>query len=225
MKINGAKCTILSPLQDKIEIDNEEVEHVEQFVFLSSVVPDTTLDVKQRIALASTAFGRLIATVWTKRYLSKSIKVRLYKAVILPIATYASETWTLRACDTRKLESFEMRCLRTVLGVSRRDRIPNVKIREELAIHQTITQFIKEKRLRWFGHVVRRPGGNYVLEAFKGTFDNTRHKGRPPKRWADQIREDTGLPVATAAKYAADRVRWRKINCQGKARGFTSCAV
>ena len=224
MKINGAKCKILSPLKDTIKIDNEEVEHVEEFVFLGSVVPDTTSDVKRRIALASAAFGRLISTVWNKRSISKAIKARLYKALILPIATYASETWTLKACDTRKLESFEMRCLRTILGVSRRDRIPNIKIREDLKITQTITQYIKEKRVRWFGHIARRPSGNYVAEAFKGTFTSKRLKGRPPKRWTDQIREDTGLPIATAAKYAADRVRWRRINCQRKARGLTSCA-
>ena len=144
--------------------------------------------------------------------------------LILPIATYASETWTLRACDTRKLESFEMRCLRTILGVSKRDRIPNAKIRDELNITQTISEHVKEKRLRWFGQVSRRPEQNYVAEAFNGTFTSNRNRGRPPKRWQDQIREDTGLPVATAVKYASDRAKWRGI-CHKTARGRKSCAV
>ena len=147
MKINGAKCKILSPINDDIEIDNETVEHVAQFVFLGSVLPDTTSDVARRIGLASSAFGRLIPTVWSKRSISRAIKARLYKALIVPIATYASETWTLRASETRKLESFEMRCLRTILGVSRRAKVPDRKIREDLKVQQTITDHIREKDL------------------------------------------------------------------------------
>ena len=225
MKINGAKCKILSPCQDRIDIDSEIVEHVTEFVFLGSIVPETAADVKRRIALASTAFGRLLPTIWSKRSISKSLKVRLYKALILPIAMYASETWTLKARDSRKLESFEMRCLRTILGVSRRDRIPNVRIREELEMNKIITECIKEKRLRWFGHIARRPNGNYVADAFTGSFKSKRPRGRPQKRWVDQIRDDTGLPIATAAKYAADRAKWRRLTCQRNARGSTSCAV
>ena len=88
MKINGAKCKILSPLEDQIQLANETVEHVKEFVFLGSVVPDTSSDVNRRIALVSTSFGSLIKTIWNKRSISKSIKSRLYKALILPIATY-----------------------------------------------------------------------------------------------------------------------------------------
>ena len=56
---------------------------------------------------------------------SEPLKVRLYHALILPIVTYAAETWTLTAEDTRRLEAFEMRCLRAILGVTRRDRLRN----------------------------------------------------------------------------------------------------
>ena len=38
---------------------NVNVDHVEEFVFLGSVVPDTSADVMRRIALAASAFGRL----------------------------------------------------------------------------------------------------------------------------------------------------------------------
>ena len=41
MKINGAKCKIISPSDQRIVIDGEEVEHVEEFVFLGSVVSNS----------------------------------------------------------------------------------------------------------------------------------------------------------------------------------------
>ena len=129
MKINGAKCKIMSPQTQPITLDGNEVEHVDNFVFLGSQLPSTSGDVKRRISLAATAFGRLRSTVWNRRDISRKLKCRLYNALILPIATYASETWTLRNEDVRRLECFEMRCLRAILGVSRRDRKTNQSIK------------------------------------------------------------------------------------------------
>jgi len=205
MKINGAKCKIISPSDQQINIDGQEVEHVEEFVFLGSVVPDSAADIKRRIALASVAFGRLREAIWKKKTISIPIKVRLYKALIEPIATYAAETWTLRAEDTRMLEVFEMRCLRAILGVTRRDRLSNDKIREALKVNNTISDVIRRKRLRWFGHITRRPTKSYVAQAYRQDFNSPRPRGRPPKKWITQVREDTGLPIATAERYAADR--------------------
>ena len=59
MQINGAKCKIISPSDQRKVIDGEEVEHVEAFVFLERVVLNSAKDVIRRIGLASTAFGRL----------------------------------------------------------------------------------------------------------------------------------------------------------------------
>ena len=43
----------------------------------------------------------------------------------------------------------------------------------------------------------------------KEDFDKRRNRGRPKKRWTDLIKEDTGLPVAIAGKYAKDGMKWR----------------
>ena len=43
MKINGTKFKIISPSDQRIVIDGEEIEHVEEFVFLGSVVPNNAL--------------------------------------------------------------------------------------------------------------------------------------------------------------------------------------
>ncbi len=219
MKINGAKCKILSPSDQRIVIDGQEVEHVEEFTFLGSVVPDSAADVKRRIGLASTAFGRLREAIWKNRSISNPLKVRLYNALIVPIATYASETWTLRADDIRKLEVFEMRCLRAILGVTRRDRLSNEHIRKNLQVKHTITEVTRYKRLRWFGHIARRPPESYVAQAYRQDFTNPRRRGRPQKRWINQVREDTGLPIATAERRASDRIDWRTVSCLERARG------
>ena len=93
MKINFDKCKVLTPSNDNIVIHGELLENVNNFIYLGSSVPDTTKDIERRIALAPTAFGRLRKSIWSKRDILLKLKLRLYRALILPIATCASETW------------------------------------------------------------------------------------------------------------------------------------
>ena len=120
MKINVGKCKVISNDQRNIMIEGNPVDKVTEFTFLGSVIPGSESDVKRRIMLASSAFGRLKESIWSKKNISRNLKMRLYQALILPIATYASETWTLRETEKQSLVSFEMRCLRSILGVSLR---------------------------------------------------------------------------------------------------------
>nr|CAD7458880.1 unnamed protein product [Timema tahoe] len=49
----------------------------------------------------------------------------LYRAYFIPIPTYGAEAWTLDKRETRKVEAMGMRFLRSMLAISRRDRIRN----------------------------------------------------------------------------------------------------
>ncbi|KAK3883301.1 hypothetical protein Pcinc_012338 [Petrolisthes cinctipes] len=218
LKINNKKCKILTDGDDNIRIDGEEVQRVNEFVFLGSMLPFTSKDVNRRIALASAAFGRLQRTVWSRRDISLKLKVRLYKSLILPIAIYAGETWTLRAEDTRRLEVFEMRCLRAIMGIRRIQRVTNEHIRRELNVNETITEIIRRKRLKWFGHTMRRPPESYIRRAYWGDFTARRPRGRPPKRWKDQIPEDLGLPLHRCEEMALNRGDWWEGAVRGRRR-------
>ena len=56
MKINAAKCKVLSPCCDPVTIGSNPVEHVENFLGLSET--NSLDEIKKRIAMASSAFGR-----------------------------------------------------------------------------------------------------------------------------------------------------------------------
>ena len=113
--------------------------------FLGSVVLGTSDDIARRVALASSAFGRLRESVWRRGDVSQRLKMRLFKALIVPIAIYGAEIWTLKAKDSRRLEVFEMRCLRAIRGVKLRDWLRNDDIREQLGAMPTITEVIRER--------------------------------------------------------------------------------
>ncbi|KAK3865205.1 hypothetical protein Pcinc_029177, partial [Petrolisthes cinctipes] len=80
LKINAGKSKTMSPSNEVIAIDNEDLEHVEEFTFLGSVVPGSESNIKWT-ALAAAAFGRLRRTVWNRRDVSRRLKIILYKAL------------------------------------------------------------------------------------------------------------------------------------------------
>ena len=73
---------------------------------------------------------------------SRQLKMRLYKALMLPFTIYRSEAWTLGKEDKRARLIVEMKVLRSVLLVARRQRMRNVDVRNMFNIAQTIEDVI-----------------------------------------------------------------------------------
>ena len=54
----------------------------------------------------------------------------LHNAMVVPTLLYGCETWTILKRHERKLQAFEMMCLRRVEGVTRKDRVRNEEVRK-----------------------------------------------------------------------------------------------
>ena len=80
---------------------------------------------------------------------------KVYSAVIRPALMYRAETWALKKAQERKLEVAEMRMVRWMCVVTRLDKIKNERIRGTTKVGE-ITNKIQERRLKWYGHVMRR---------------------------------------------------------------------
>jgi hypothetical protein len=133
-----------------ITIDNHVLEQVHSFIYLGGTIIDegstSEKDVKRRIGLAHGAMQAL-NPIWISKHISTTTKVSLYKVLVLSIALYSAETWTLKAKDLRRLNTFEMSCLRRILGVSRKHRLRNEHIRSALELDIPIQERIHTKRL------------------------------------------------------------------------------
>ena len=68
--------------------------------------------------------------------------------------TYGAETWTLKAQE-KKLDVAEMRMLRWMCGFTKLDKIRNERIWGTTKVGE-ITKKVQERRLKWYGHVMRR---------------------------------------------------------------------
>jgi len=58
----------------------------------------------------------------SSRLLSKNVKIKIYRIIILPVILYGYETWSLTLREERKLRVFENIVLRRIFG-TRRDEV------------------------------------------------------------------------------------------------------
>ena len=82
---------------------------------------DTELN--KRIGKAATKLGRLATRVWEKPKLTTKTKMAVYNACVVSTLQYGSEAWTTYSKQERKLNSFHLRSLRRILGISWRDKV------------------------------------------------------------------------------------------------------
>ena len=91
--------------------------------------------------------------------LSKTLKIKIYRTMILPVALYGCETWSLTLREERRLRVFESRVLRRVFGpkrdeVTREWRKLHNELRDLYSV-PNIVRVVKSIRMRWAGHVAR----------------------------------------------------------------------
>ncbi|KAF3661490.1 putative dnaJ -like protein subfamily B member 11-like [Capsicum annuum] len=83
-----------------------------------------------------------------------------------------------------------MRVLRWMCGITRADRVRNEAIRDKVGV-ASVEDKIREGRLRWFGHVMRRGTDAPVRRCERLALDGfMRGRGRPKKYWTEVIRRD-----------------------------------
>ena len=73
------------------------------------------------------AWGAL-KTVLSNRGLGVKAKKGLYEGIIVPTALYGAKAWDMRSPERRKVNVLEMKCLRSLFGVSRMDRVRNEEV-------------------------------------------------------------------------------------------------
>ena len=108
--------------QQPIIIRGQPVEVVDAFKYLGAVMEgkgEVLLDVEDKIAHASRAFGALCRPVFNDGNLSRRIKRVVYRAAVLEVLFYGAETWVNKRDATQKLESFYYKCLHRIMHITR----------------------------------------------------------------------------------------------------------
>jgi len=115
-----------TPLPVKIMRDQKQLDNVESFKYLGSILTNDgrcTCEIKCTISMAKAAFNKK-RTLFTST-LDLELRKKLVKCYVWSIALYGAETWTLRAVDQKHLENFEMWCWRRMEKISWTDHVRN----------------------------------------------------------------------------------------------------
>ncbi|KAI5088714.1 hypothetical protein C0J45_21286, partial [Silurus meridionalis] len=144
-------------------------------------------EVKKRVQAGWSGWRRVIAGVICDRRVSVRVKGKVYRTVVRPEMSYGLETVALTHCGCVSVYSVEARA-RCSLGVTTMDRIRNEFIRGTAHVGR-FGDKVREKRLRWFGHVQRRDIRYIGRRMLRMESPGRRKRGRP-RRFMDVVRED-----------------------------------
>jgi hypothetical protein len=116
-------------------------------------------EIKSRLRSGNASYHS-VQNLLSSRLLSKNLKIKIYRTIILPIVLYGCETWSLTLREERKLRVFENMVLTRIFGPRRDEvtgnwkRLHNEEL-NELYSSPNIVRVIKSRRMRWAGHVAR----------------------------------------------------------------------
>jgi hypothetical protein len=127
--------------------------------------------------------------------ISKTLKIKIYGIIILPVILYGCKAWSLTLRVERSLRVFEKRVLRKIF-VSKRDevtrewrRLHNKEL-NDLYSSSNFVRVINSRIIKWTRHVACMEESTGVYRVVVGKFEGKRQLGRPRRRWEDNIKMD-----------------------------------
>ena len=111
-------------------------------------------DVRHRANEGCKVLGALKG-VMKNRGLGMNVKKVLFEKAVVPTVMYGSESWGMKVTERQKLNVFEMKCLRSMTGVSWLDRVRNEVVRVRTGVRRELAAGVDMNVLRWFSHVER----------------------------------------------------------------------
>ena len=212
LKIHKGKTTYMTNYADNedILIGQQKIEKVTEFKYLGQTthLKDTTKEeIYARIRAGWSCFGKNKEILQDKQ-LPISLKKQVMDQCILPTMTYGCQTWSLNKQMTNKLRTAQRAMERKMLDLKLKDKIPCAEIRKRTKIIDIIEYTLKQK-WKWAGHIARLKDNRWTRRCTEWQpRRGKRSRGRPSRRWQDDITEKEGT---TWIRKATDRQRWKTL--------------
>ena len=129
----------------------------------------------------------------------------------------SAETFTLYRRHINRLSTVQLRHLRTIIGISWKDKVTNVEVLNRTNM-PSIESILAQIQLRWTGHVLRMPEERIPKALLYSELSlGKRTRGRLLLRYKDVVKRAiraAGIPDDWEC-LAKDRPAWRRLVQQG----------
>ena len=177
--------------QNEVQVGPDKLEVVASFCYLGDMLSaggGCKMAVTTRVKTAWKKFRELLP-VLTSRHLSYKTRGHVYSSCVRSAMLHASETWPLTKTNLQRLQRIDRAIIRQICSIKPED-VARVRSSELLAKLQLedLDLILRERRLRWFGHVARSSGA--IRTAYDMQIDGKRGAGRPKQTWKKLTEKD-----------------------------------
>ena len=140
------------------QIDGETRETVIDIIILSSKITadgDCSHEIKRCILLGRKVMTNL-DSILKSRDITLPKKVHLVKGMVFPVVMYGCESWTIKKAEHRRIDAFELWCLRRLLRVPWTARRSNQFILKGISPEYSLEGLMLKLKLQYFCHLMQK---------------------------------------------------------------------
>ena len=206
-RCQGTACLLDDRPQKEVQVGSDKLEVVASVCYLGNMLSAAggcELSTTARVKTAWKKFKDLLP-VLSSRHLSFKIHGRVYSSCVWSAMLHASETWPLTKPNLQRLQRNDRAMIRQNCNFRSQDIVTTRS--KELLVRlgiEDLDLILKERRLRWYGHVERSSGA--VKTAFDIQVDGK--PGRSKMTWK-QLTERDCREWKLSAINPHDRRTWR----------------
>jgi hypothetical protein len=178
-------CITTGLIAQKLKIGNKFFERVEQFKYMGTILINQNSiheEIKERLKSGNACYY-VVQNLLCPSLLSKYMKIKIFRTIILPEVLYGLETWSLTWQEEHRLWVLENRMLRRIFG-PKRDEITGewsklhiVELYDPYS-SLNIIWVRKSRRMGWAGHVAHMGACRGTCRVLVGRYEEKRSLGR-----------------------------------------------
>jgi hypothetical protein len=131
----------------------------------------------------------------------------MMRSIVMATFLYACEGWTISKCDEQRLQAFEMKTYRRMLGISWKEKKTNEWVKTRIQgicgyEPEGLVEMVKKRKFQYFGHCVC--DGETRRAVMEGGMQGKCRRGQPQGSWMGNLRERSGKRGIELSKLAMD---------------------